>query len=151
MKHKLGGDIKLESIITPSILNQAQSAIGVVGDAAISWIKQDMDHLEAVLNEIHRHPDQRHLIGEAVETAVTISSRSGTFGYMAASKIAYQLYIFLRRHFEPREANHFKATTKYMEVMHFIFTHNLHNDESKIVDLAKELQNLTEKYTRLMA
>ena len=149
MKHKLGGDIKLESIITPAILNQAQSVIGVASDAAINWIKQDMQHLQTVFNEIKKRPDQPHLVGEAVETAVTISSRSGTFGYAAASKIAYQLYIFLRRNFEPRDPNHFKATTKYMDVMEFIFAHNLHNDESKIIDLAKELNNLTEKYTKL--
>lgn len=151
MKHKLGREVKLESIITPGVVAQAQAVINSSTEASVKLIKRDLDNLQSLFGLLRNMPDNKELLNEAVEVSLMISSRSGTFSYMRASEVAYQLYLFMRRYFKGTNANHFKATDKHLEVLQLIFSKNILHEEGDILDIIKALKTLTDKYAKARA
>lgn len=145
LKHKLGGDMKLEALITPALLNQVQAGVDASSETSMQWVKKDLEYLHSLFALIKQSAQPEGIIEEATEVALLISSRSGTFGYARASQVAYQLYLFMRRHFR-LTASHLQAAEKHMEVLNFIFSRSIRAEEGEILQVIQELKNLTDKY-----
>lgn len=146
LKHKLGRHISLDSIITPNVLNQAQAAMDSAAEASRQWIEDDMAELKALCAELAVGKQSEAVINEIVEVALMISSRSGTFGYLRASEVAYLLYLFCRQKLRPVNPGHLIVIEKHLEVLALIFGTNIRNEEGDILQIIKELKNLTAKY-----
>ena len=148
LKHKLGRDVTLASIITPAVLGQAQTLIESATAESLQWVKDDLAELKSLAEMLSKNRDRTALIGEITEVALMIASRSGTFGYTRASEVAYMLYLFGRKHLDAHNLNHYTVIEKHIEVLQIIFGQNIRNDEGDIVVIIKQLKALTDKYTR---
>ena len=146
MKHKLGHNVSLESIITPEVLNQVQASIESSTTESLEWIKGDLAELKSLRVVLEEGKQTEAIINEMNEVVLMISSRSGTFGYKRASEVAYMLYLFFRNKLKPNNPNHYIVIDKHIEVLQFIFGMNIRNEEGDIVQIIRELKNLTSKY-----
>ena len=148
LKHKLGKDVTLESIITPAVLEQAQRVLEDAGEDALQWIQDDLKEIKALSKALQTEGGKTvAIVIEIAEVALTMSSRGGTFGYKRASEVAYMLYIFCRNTFKSGVASHITVVEKHIEVLQIIFGMNIRSsDEGDIVQIISELKNLTNKY-----
>lgn len=146
LKHKLGHDVSLDSIITPAVLGQAQAAIDSATDDSLNWIKEDVVEIKSLCKALVKESRKDAIINSMIEVALLISSRSGTFGYTRASEVAYMLYLFCRKKLQPANLNHFTVIEKHIEVLQIIFGTNIRGEEGDIVNIISELKNLTNKY-----
>ena len=146
LKHKLGKNVSLESIITPAVLSQAQAAINSATDDSLQWIKDDLVQLQSLCKALSQEKQAEAIVNEMNEVTLMISSRSGTFGYTRASEVAYMLYLFCRKKLQPQNPSHTTVIEKHIEVLQIIFGKNIRSDDGDIVEIIKELKNLTVKY-----
>jgi len=146
LKHKLGHNIALESIITPGVLANAQTALEKAGSESLQWIKDDLKELKSLRKALETEANTTPIVNEMTEVALVISSRGGTFGYTRASEVAYMLYLFCRQKIQPKNPGHITVVEKHIEVLQIIFGTNIRGDEGNIVQIIKELKNLTAKY-----
>lgn len=107
LKHKLGHDVTLNSIITPTVLSQAQASIDSTADGSLQWIKGDLAEFQSLCKTLSQEKQTETIVNEMNEVALMISSRSGTFGYTRASEVAYMLYLFCRKKLQPKNPNHY--------------------------------------------
>ena len=98
LKQKLG-NASLDSIITPALLKHAQASIDALSHESLQWIKEDLAHLKKLIHLMRSAADSADALDTITEVLLTISARSGTFGYPRATEIAYMLYAFFRNHF----------------------------------------------------
>ncbi len=147
LKHKLGHYVSLGSIITPAVLNHAQLAIGAATDDSLQWIQSDLIELKMLCRALREGKTTNTIVDDMNEVALTISSRSGTFGYTRASKIAYMLYLFCRKKLQPWNPNHIVVIEKYIEVLEIIFSKKVSGEQDNIVQVIKELSRLTTKFS----
>jgi CheY-like chemotaxis protein len=147
LKHKLGRDVTLESIITPAVLGQAQTLIDSATEASLQWVKDDLKDLKYLADTLYQERGRIAIIEEMTEIALMIASRSGTFGYTRASEVAYMLYLFCRKQLDAHNPNHYTVIEKHIEVLQIIFGQNIRNDEGDIVVIIRQLKALTDKYT----
>ena len=148
LKHKLGKDVSLESVITPAVLGQAQTLIDSATEESLQWIKDDLKELKSLADTLYRERNRTGIIEEITEVSLMIASRSGTFGYSRASEVAYMLYLFGRKHLDAHNLNHYTVIEKHIEVLQIIFGKNIRNDEGDIVLIIRQLKALTDKYTK---
>ena len=148
LKHKLGQNVTLDSIITPAVLGQAQLALEEAGGDSLQWIKDDLKELKNLTQSFESESGSKSdaIKNEMTEVALLISSRGGTFGYKRASEVAYMLYLFCRQKLKAGMPGHITVLEKHIEVLQIIFGTNIKNDEGDIVSIIKELKNLTVKY-----
>lgn len=148
LRRKLGLDTDLQTFITPNVLDQAQASIDAISNDSLQWIKENM----AELNTLHRSmadgkqaPDLAHKLSE---TALTLYTRAGTFGYHGAAEVAYMLYLFSRNRLDLKNHMHHTVVQKHNDVLRLIFANHMQGisgvGESAII---KELHKLVEKYT----
>lgn len=145
LKHKLGRNVSLQSIITPAILSQAQQSIDAMSDESLQWVKKDLNDLTALYHDMVHGNHTAALLNEMVEVTLMISSRSGTFGYLRASEVAYMLYIFMRNKLNPSNPNHYAVIEKHIEVLQLIFGKNIRKEEGDILLIIEGLKTLTER------
>ena len=146
LKHKLGHDVSLESIITPAVLSQAQAAIHASTDESLQWIESDLAELKSLCAALREETQTDAIVSALNEVALTISARSGTFGYTRASEVAYMLYLFCRNKLRPQNPNHVIIIEKHAEVLQIIYAANIRDEAGDIEQIIKELKNLTAKY-----
>ena len=145
LKHKLGRNVTLESIITPAVLNQAQALVDAITDESLVWIKDDLASLKTLCQDLRNGNQLQAIVTEMNEVALMISSRSGTFGYKRASEVAYMLYLFLRQKFQPNNVGHLEVIEKHIEVLSIIFDKNIRGEDGDIVEIIRELKKLTDR------
>ena len=146
LKQKLGKNVTLETIITPDVLLQAQAAINSATDESVRWIKDDLVKLQSLYKSLKQEKPSATVADQINEVVLSISSRSGTFGYTRASEVAYMLYLFCRKKLQTQNPNHYVIIEKHTEVLQIIFGKNIRGEEGGIVEIIKELKNLTDKY-----
>lgn len=148
LKNKLGRDVTLSELITPNVLNQAQSAIDSIVDESLGWIKSNLAELKEGYAALTggAYPDS--LAHEMSETALTLNARAGTFGYTRAAQIAYMLYLFCRNSLRPEDKQHHTVIKKFIDVLHVILGNQMSGSAGDIgAQVANELRNLTAKYS----
>ena len=135
-------------LITPEVLNEAQASINAITADSLQWIKEDLARLKSSASENGRWEKQpAHLIAELSETALTINSRAGTFGYRRAAEVAYKLYLFCRNKLQPAHATHQVIVQKHIEVLQVLLSNDMRGMGGKAgAQIAMELHNLVLKY-----
>jgi two-component system chemotaxis response regulator CheY len=146
MKHKLGKNVSLDSIITPAVLSQAQAGIDAISDESLQWIREDLAELISLHKLLREHGLKKKLVEELNEVALIISSRAGTFGYMGGAEVAYMLYLFFRNKLTTLTAGHHTVIEKYVEVLQLIFGNGIKGKTEYIDEIVRELKSLTNKY-----
>jgi CheY-like chemotaxis protein len=114
LRKKLGLMASLKEIITPAMLREAQSFIESMREESLSWVAEDMKQLEAAMHLILSQKDEA-AIEEAKSLLLSIKSRAGTFDFILASRIAYDLYKFLRHDFVMGDMRHHLIMQKHVE------------------------------------
>jgi hypothetical protein len=121
LKKKMGIAGKLSSIITPEVLEKAQTKIEAFQEESLTWIAQDLAALELALHDIGT-PNTEIDIEKAKECLLSIKARAGTFGFMLASDVAFTFYQFLRKKFVFNHPQHIVIVQKHFEVLKVILS-----------------------------
>jgi hypothetical protein len=81
------------------------------------------------------------------ETALTMSSRAGTFGYASASKVAYLLYLFCRNSLNIEKPDHQMVAAKHIDALR-VTLDSPQNSPSSAQDneIVNQLRSLVLKY-----
>lgn len=146
LKYKLGNNVKLDSLITPAVLNQAQAAIDAISDASLEWIKENIKHLRTYIEVLNTGSFPANIMQTIGEEALEVNSRAGTFGYSRASEIAYQLYLFCNKHTTQVRKEHVTIIQKHVEVLQVILGNQMRGSAGAMGQQAiDELKRLTEK------
>ncbi|MDX2074038.1 MAG: response regulator [Alphaproteobacteria bacterium] len=148
LKYKLGG-ARLDSLITPAVLEQAQAAVDAISDASLGWIKTNLEDLRALSARMQAGDYPPMVAHDLGELALTLNARAGTFGYGRASEIAYLLYLFCRNHLNPRHKDHHVIVQKHIDVLHVILGNKMRGSAGELGDqLAGELKKLADKFSQ---
>lgn len=148
LKKKLQG-ASLQSIITPEVLARAQQAISAITQESIKWVKQDLQDLKFFSEKLAAGDDDKTLITDLCDCALSISSRSGTFGYQRTSEISYMLYLFCRNNLELGNKQHAMLVDKFTQVLFVIASQQLTGDKDKMgMEIIEGLKQLTLKVTQ---
>lgn len=147
LRKKLGAGTSLSSIITPETLNRAQATIESISNESLLWIQENLQELTAYYRTMTQGALYTLLPADMSETALTISSRAGTFGFTGASRVAYLLHIFCQHHLRPERPTHHLVAEKHLDALKVTLSNNLAAEAPGNEDeIVRELQNLVEKY-----
>jgi hypothetical protein len=148
LKLKLGKDVKLGDLITPAVLNQAQSAIDAITNDSLQWIRDNLKEIKLLNESIIGGDYQPTITSDISDVALIINSRAGTFGYSRAAEIAYSLYLFSRNKLDPKNKNHHLVIQKHIEVLHVILGNQMRGNAGEVgAQIAAELKSLIVKYS----
>lgn len=146
LKHKLGHNVELKTLITPAVLSQAQAAIDNISSESLQWIKEDLNQLLTLCNVLESSSATPALLNEMAEVTLIVSSRAGTFGYMGASRVAYMLYLMCRNAFTQNRLPNASVLRKHIEVLQLLFGKGVKGQPAMIHDVIRELQLLSSRY-----
>ena len=148
LKYKIGKQIRLDSIITDSVLSNAQAAIDAIGDESMGWIRSDLMELKRLTQAMVAGEPAEGLILEMTDTALSVNSRAGTFGYGRASEVAYMLYLFCRKRLNPLNKEHHLIVQKHLDVLQVILGNQMRGDAGAVGEqIVAELRKLAGKFT----
>ena len=146
LKHKLGVSITLQSLITPEVLDAAQSAIDAIADESKQWVKEDLNQLKALVAQLQPGQHKPAEIESISNLALSINARAGTFGYSRAAEIAYMLHVFVRSTKVPLSVERRTVIVKHVEVLRVILGNDLRGDAGAMgLQIANELRRLVQK------
>lgn len=141
LRMAMGTNKPLATVITAQILQEAQKAIDDLGEASMQWIRDDLAAMQASFATL-KSSYSSHAVDTIKESALTIKSRSGTFGYRMASDVARLLYLFLSTSFVPTNPRHLTVMEKHIQVLLVIFAQNIKEREGLGAELYTELEHL---------
>lgn len=144
LKVAIGFSGALNSIITPAVLEEAQRSIDELHDESLQWIKEDLTALEEGLATLASAPET-HVLERMREVALSIKSRAGTFGYVLASDVARQLYLFLCSDYDVSNAAHTTVLRKHIDTIKVIFASGMKGKDKLGNEVLMELQRLIAK------
>jgi DNA-binding response OmpR family regulator len=146
LKHKLGVNVSLQSLITPEVLGAAQSAIDAIADESKQWVKEDLNQLKTLMAQLQPGQHKPAEMESIYNLALSINARAGTFGYSRAAEIAYILHLFVRSTKTPLSAEQRMVIVKHVEVLQVILGNDLRGDAGEMgVQIANELRRLAQK------
>ncbi|HEU5046830.1 MAG TPA: response regulator [Rickettsiales bacterium] len=148
MKHKIGQDVTLASIITPAVLNQAQATMDEATAQSAQWIKSDVDILYGLYETLRAMNGSQAVVDEISNASLMVSSRAGTFGYLGASEAAYMLYLFCRNALKYTHASHHAVIEKHLKVIRHIIDNNVRGNNPEIVEVVGALRVLAQRYSK---
>jgi len=147
LKYKLGAHMSLGSLITAAVLDQAQAAVDAIGEGSLAWIKEDLSQMRALVAGMEAGEYSSGTPYVLGELALSINGRAGTFGYGRASEIAYLLYLFCTRQFDPSRSDHHMVVHKHMDVLHVILGNRMLGSAGALGEqMVAELKRLTGKF-----
>lgn len=148
LKHKIGQDVTLASLITPAVLNQAQSSMDEATGQSAQWIRSDVDVLYGLYETLCSMNGTQAVVDEMSNAALVVSSRAGTFGYLGASEASYMLYLFCRNALKHSHSSHHAVLEKHLKVIKHIIDNNVRGNNAEITEVIGALQVLSRKYTK---
>ncbi len=141
LRQALGTGLPLTSIITPEILKAAQEAIDNLREQSLNWIRDDLEQMKKS-NEVLTKIYSAYAFESVKTAALSIKSRSGTFGYRLASDVARLLYLFMSTHFFPSNPMHLVVIQKHIDVLTVVFAQKIREREGIGAELYNELERL---------
>lgn len=148
LKLKLGKNKTLDNFITPDVIQQSQTAIDSITNSSLLWIRDNLEELKILYQKLTIPQPAHNIASEISDTALTIGSRAGTFGYQRASQIAYMLYLFARNQLNPSNKNHHVVVEKHLQVLQVILGNQMSGDAGEIGGkVTAELKTLISKYS----
>ena len=146
LKLKLGADTLLSSVITPTVIANAQQTVEAADAESVVWLQENLTQLKLLQQKMDEGNYYTLLPMEMSETALMLSSRSGTFGYNGASKMAYMLYLFCRNYLKVDHAEHQMVARKHISALQAALNKPQVKNTLQDNDIIHELRNLTGKY-----
>jgi DNA-binding response OmpR family regulator len=131
----------LSSLITPDLIKDAQKAIDDLGEVSMQWIRDDISLLQTSYSSL-KASYSAFAFENIKGPALSIKSRSGTFGYRMASDVARLLYLFLSIDFVPTNPRHLVVIEKHIQVLIVIFAQKIKEREGLGAELFAELEHL---------
>lgn len=148
LKYKLGTNVRLDQLITDSVLQQAQAAVDAISDESLLWVKDNLADIKSLLARLEAGENDESLIEQISDLALTINSRAGTFGYERASEIAYLLYLFCRCYMKADNTAHHQVAKKHVDVLHVILGNQMKGSAGELGNqMVVELKKLAEKFS----
>jgi len=147
LKLKMGAETSLSSVITLKHLESAQQSIEESGAESLNWLQENLSHLRSLQKKISEGNFYTLLPIDMSETALTMSSRAGTFGYNSASKVAYLLYLFCRNNINIEKPDHQMVAAKHIDALR-VTLNSPKNSPSSAQDneIVDQLRSLVLKY-----
>ncbi len=147
LKLKLGRETSLSSVITPKVIDDAQHSIEEASVDSGEWLKENLTQLKTLQNRIKIGDLYTLMPIDMSEIALTMSSRSGTFGYGSASKIAYLLYLFCRNNLRIDDPNHQMVMEKHIDALTSTIAMPKQDPSGKQgAEIISQLQKLSDRY-----
>ncbi len=146
LKYKMGRQIKLESLITSSVLTHAQAAIDAIGDESLTWIRNDLQELKRIIKAMMAGALEEGMVLDMTDAALSVNSRAGTFGYSRASEVAYMLYLFCRNKLNPLNKEHLLIAQKHLDVLQVLLGNQMRGSAGTTGEqIVAELRKLSGK------
>lgn len=131
----------LSEVITPDVVEAAQTAINAMQDESMKWIREDLAALEQAFFETRKNDTA--LAFEQMEMAtLSLKSRAGIFGYQVSSEIAQMLYAFLRQNYDAARPGHQQVIARFIEAMKVVFARNLKLKDEVISQWLDDLRQI---------
>jgi CheY-like chemotaxis protein len=141
IRHQVGGNRPLTTIITPDILKDAQKAIDGMAEESFTWIREDLKTLQDSSDALKKL--YSGFAFDAMKAAtLSIKARAGTFGYRMASDVARLFFLFLTTDFKPTNPRHLIVIEKHVQVLMIIFAQKIKERQGVGADLYVELERL---------
>lgn len=121
----------ITKVITPEILEKAQSVIDAFRKDSENWIGSDIVALEKAIHGLEHQLDGA--LERAQDSSLLIKSHAGTFGYDMASNVAFALYVFLCHDYQDGNVTHHLILEKHLEVLKVLLT-------SRIIDHGNDME-----------
>jgi len=122
LKQKLGDVDSLDKLITPQVLAEAQQVIDGLRDESLQWIRKDVQQLNMLYRQLLQGGD--NAVREQICTVLlSIKAHAGTFGYENASRLAQQLYQFMRFDFVLGSSRHNHVLLKHIQSITVLLRH----------------------------
>jgi DNA-binding response OmpR family regulator len=143
LKKKLGFEIPAELIVSPLSVAKSEDEIKKVREDFIASIMVDVEAMNRSYQLLLTSPDNAKKLVKAIQdSADSIKSRAGVFGYIRATEVAAQLYSFCRTYYDKDNKYHLIILEKHIQTISVIFAKNVLDDGGEvgtalITDLAK--------------
>lgn len=131
----------LSRIITPDMVEKAQSAMESMADSYMHWINADLALLQESRHRM-QHEYATYLLIKTRDAALSLKSRAGTFGFTAASEVARLLFLFLGNDFQPAVPRHYNVIDKHIDALKVLFSRQLAQAGGAEQELVHELKRL---------
>lgn len=148
LKKKIGLSVPSELIVNPLTIAKSEEEIQKVRGEFLQTIMRDVDSMNDCYNLLVKSPDNaKKLVRSIQDSADSIKSRAGIFGYLRATEVAQQLYNFCRSYYDKDNKYHLIILEKHIQTISVIFSKNVINDGGQIgAELVKDLAKLIHKY-----
>lgn len=134
----------ISTVITPQLLSKADEVIASYRSESSQWIFDDVKALERAIELMAGHlPGASQ---QAQNSALSIKSRAGMFGFDMASNVAFALYVFLYHDCQPSNPSHLVILRKHLDVIKVLLAgKQIGNSRQMEEELVEELLKMTAK------
>jgi len=148
LKQKIGFEIPAELIVNPLTFAKSDDEIKKVRSEFLQAIMQDVELMNANYQLLIQSPDNAKKLVKAIQdSANSIKSRAGIFGYIRATEVAAQLYNFCRTYYDKDNKYHLIILEKHIQTISVIFSKNVLDDGGEVgAALITDLAKLIHKY-----
>ncbi len=148
LKQKIGFEIPAELIVNPLTIAKSEEEIKKVRDEFLVSIMQDVESMNTSYRLLITSPDNALKLVKAIQdSADSVKSRAGVFGYIRATEVANQLYNFCRSYYDKENKYHLIILEKHIQTISVIFAKNVLDDGGPIgAELILDLAKLIHKY-----
>ncbi len=150
LKKKIGFEVPAELIVNPLTIAKSEDEIKNVRDDFLKSIMHDVDSMNSNYELLVKSPDNvRKLVKAIQDSADSIKSRAGIFGYIRATEVAAQLYNFCRSYYDRNNKYHLIILEKHIQTISVIFAKNVMDDGGPVgAALIHDLAKLIHKYMK---
>lgn len=141
LRHALGSNKPLSSIVTPETIKYAQKSVDALGSDALKWLHEDLAQMVkscAALKVLYTPL----MFDQLKASTLSLKARAGTFNYSMASDVARLLYLFLSVDFVISRPRHLLVVEKHLEVLTLVFEQNIKERQGLGIALYAELERL---------
>lgn len=148
LKKKIGFEVHSELIVNPLTIAKSEEEIQKVRAEFLKTMMVDVDTMQSNYQLLVQSPDNAKKLVKAIQdSAESIKSRAGIFGYIRATEVAQQLFNFCRSYYDKQNKFHLIILEKHIQAIAVIFNKNIMDDGGPIgAELLRDLAKLIHKY-----
>ena len=148
LKKKIGFNVPSELIVNPMTIAKSEDEIASLREEFLHSIMQEVEAMKSNYALLLQSPDHaRKLVKAIQDSADSIKSRAGIFGYIRATEVAAQLYNFCRSYYDRENKHHLVIIEKHIQTITVIFAKNVLGDGGPVgTALMHDLAKLIHKY-----
>jgi DNA-binding response OmpR family regulator len=141
IRHTIGANDPLASMITADTLKQAQSALDALREGGKAALLEDLTLLETAFLRLNK--GYSHLAVEHIKDAsLSIKSRAGMMGCPMASSVARLLYLFICGKYLPNFSRHDMIIGRHIAALKLVIAQHVAENDRAAQELLFELERL---------